>query len=81
MIDLNNYVDAIKNTDSFKEKKELLSEMIDVCRAKKATKTKYRTMLKYGTTIERHPKTLTNKIVENLARNISLMGEGLGVIK
>ena len=81
MIDLTNYVDAIKNTDSFKEKKELFSKMIDASKADITTKTKYRTILKYDKTLERKPKPLTNRIVEDLARNIQLMGEGLGVIK
>lgn len=79
MIDLSNYVQAIQNTDSFKEKKELFSEMIDASTAKKATKTKFRTYLKYGITEERKP--LTKKIVEKMARNYCFMGEGLGVIK
>ena len=61
MIDLTNYVHAIKNTDSLKEKKELFSKMIDASKADITTKTKYRTILKYGKTLERKPKPLTNR--------------------
>ena len=78
MIDLTNYVQAIQNTDSLKEKKELFSQMVEVSKASNSIKTKYRNILKYGITIERKP--LTKRIVEDMARNYD-MKIRYGVIK
>ena len=78
MIDLTNYVQAIQNTDSLKEKKELFSQMVEASKATNLIKTKYRNILKYGITIERKP--LTKRIVEDMARNYD-MKIRYGVIK
>ena len=78
MIDLTNYVQAIQNTDSLKEKKDLFSQMVEVSKASNSIKTKYRNILKYGITMERKP--LTKRIVEDMARNYEMKIRN-GVIK
>lgn len=78
MKDLSTYVQAIQNTNSLKEKKELFSEMVEVSSANIKIKTKYKNILKYGITIERKP--LTKRIIEDMARNYD-MKIRYGVIK
>ena len=70
MKDLSTYVQAIQNTDSLKEKKELFSKMVEVSEASNSIKTKYRNILKFGITMERKP--LTKRIVEDMARNYDM---------